>query len=354
MGFLVSRTRASSQGSDLYDLSPYYDLMDEVLPTWSEGIGWPAAPDTSNGLVQVNTAGGLSAQLALSNRIVEFTESITLSGNIEISGSNLILRAASNTLNISGGIIQRNSAMGPNVVWFEGGNYFPNAAMVFRRPRDLLFDDVYIEGELSMERQSGQSTAPQRLAFLNSTVDGRDFNLGAMLFAQGATDEDRCEDIIIANCKLLGLSLGQYAARIQSANKIIQVECANQMEAGSGERAVRYTNCQYIVTAGRPAKYFYGGGNWFLNYLGNSNEWPYACSDSRWKDIKNYHTTPQMAVNNALNDGTVENIECFSSGTGVGSQPTSISPLTIVGGVSNVQAWDGSTYPDVSSYGAQR
>jgi hypothetical protein len=353
--------------SDPYDLSPYYALMEEALPGWSSDIGWPEQPDTSGGTVEVDTVAELRSAVAMSNRLVNIAPgTYDLAGtDLNISGNNLRF-VASDGVTISGAEFNSDNATPAHHIWWTGGNILTTGLQVctFRAVDDLMLEDVYMEAAVVLHMLSG-TTGFNRTAIINSTIDSRALTSSAphpiFIFQGNTTSAGPHEDLILANNKLIGGPIGgQYAIRVQNTKRVIVVESAHNMVDPStvGVRGFRSTcNTQYMVVAGRAARPFYMIGNWNINYIGDSNEWDYAAGDSRWDYVRmynNYTTPTAIASNISGNSGIVTNFVMYSE-TEVGETVTALSPLTSGSGYdSTIEDWDGTTLPDVSSYGAQR
>lgn len=351
MALLVSR---ATQSSDPFDLSPYYSRMDAQLAGWSADIGWPTQPTTSS-TVQVSTSAGLISALTGSNNVrVEVTANITLASSVNVTAQHIRL-VCPNDVTVSGGSINCSAAQGPFFFAMEGGNYVPTSGtMVWRSSRDCLLTDVYIEALLNIDRHS--TLGLERVSIIDSTLNGAPAAQHGLLVAQGATTDDKGYDLFLLNVKRTTNT--NYSARIQNVERVLDLEYASNMD-GLGDRSVRYTAVRYAVTGGTAGRLAYGHGDFFINYRGDSNEWPYGISDGDFGYIVAYSDGPRIAGgvgNIPENSGVLHNYTHYSSSTGVGSQPTQISPFTTGSNVLNVQAWSGlaGDLPDVSSYGAQR
>lgn len=343
---------------DLFDLSPYYDLMEAVLPGWSTSIGWPGQPDTSGGTVEVDSNAELSAAVALSNRQVNIGPGLSLSGNFNITGNHLEVFCPTSTT-IAGNI---GMTSGRHHFWWHGGNIITptaNAALRFDSVEDMVLDDLYVEGGLTLHRDV---TGCKRVLVMNSTLDSRNNTASEsgtgtphpVFVFQGAAPYH--EDFIFANNRLIGGPVGgEYACRFQNVQRTIVVESAHNVGTGVGERGFRFTlENEYAVVAGRADKKFIMLGNIFASLIDAGEA--FGIQESRWDHIQMYHSDEGLAeqAGGPANTGEISNFELFSSGSGVGSPPTGYSPFTLGENVANVQDWDGTTLPDDSDYGAQR
>lgn len=370
MGVLILRSSVQSPASeDPFDLSPYYSLMESVLPGWSSDIGWPEAPDVSGGTENVTNVTELRAAVALANRTINIAAgTYDLGGTpLNISGNNLLVNA-NDDVDILGVVESDNGTAAHHVRW-NGGNILTSGSVdcTFRAVTDFLFDNVYMEAALVLHRLANPDylIPLRRVAFINSTVDSRNNTQPAahpMIIIQGGYGTDPNEDFILANTKLLGGPTGgEYTVRVQNTKRVIIVEGAHNVDtpASVGDRGIRFTtNTQYVVVAGRAAKPFQMLGNANINYIGDSNEWDYAIQDSAWDHINMYNIRTEsptaFASNLDVNSGEITNFTMYSS-TDDGSSVTGLGTFTTGSGYNGtIQPWDGSTLPNVSTYGAQR
>jgi hypothetical protein len=97
-----------------------------------------------------------------------------------------------------------------------------------------------------------------------------------------------------------------------------------------------------------------------MSYIGASSEYAYASQDIYWYNVTKYVNSPDpwtwANVGSVSNSGTVDTPAALHAGpdffTSKVGEAMPVSPFTSVGTHPVGLAWDGASFPDFSSYGA--
>ncbi len=342
---------ASSVGSptEPFDLSGY-DFSHFQTGSYS----WPSPPVTTS-VENVTTIGEFQSAVSMSDVLINVAAG-TYTGDINITGSNVDI-VMSNSATLNGLAYSSQGYGGPwssHIRW-TGGNIdmgtgsLAAGSTAWLGVEDVLFQDIDWLGNMFLERDfDTQTRTPKRIAFVEVTMDNRNISASGDFTFFNSPSATSGEDLIFANSKFYNKN--NNCLRIQRFDRAIFVECATNI-GDDGVGGFRFSNgCKDALVAGKASKPCIIVG---LIHLENASE-DYCIIDSLWDNIDRYDTSNrQFALQGAKNNtGTVSNIEFNSdlSPAAVGG----ISPLTTGENVPDTISWDGSTYPDVSSYGAQR
>lgn len=318
-------------GGDPYDLSAHIAAI-------NFSTAFATAPTTTR-TATVNSASEFNTQAGIA--ATQITIGSSFSGSISVTADDIDV-VMPNNLTITGDL----TFDGINRLRWTGGNIDNSGnGMDWRNFRDVLFDDVVIEAALLMYSNNREA---QRLSMVNTTVDSR-ANTGTSQFAiYSQQNQFGYDGFIFANIK--ADNAVNSAFRLQSATNTVVVDSAFMMlRQDIDQTAFRFSvesNNAYV--AGTASKPMYWCGRAHFSYL---DAGAFAIQNAEFDNIIQYRSFGTMATHAGSNSGSVANHTLFSSNFNVGDA-VGISPFTDAGGNAVVQAWDGSTFPDVSSYGA--
>lgn len=351
MGSLVSLNPVFIPGpSDPFDLSAY------TIPF---SVNWPTPPTTSS-TINVTTIGEFQDAVQESNVLINVAAG-TYTGDLSFSGTDIDV-VMSNSATLFGDVYMDPGASGPRIerIRWTGGNIDTEGEatpMRWTAVRDVLFNDIYIDGTISINRRTSLGQSSQRVAIINSTIDGREPANSFTIFVQQDASVEYYSDLILAN--VLIYNDDNNPVRIQQMDRTIVVESyfSGLWPSTSGTSGFRFgENCREAFVGGTDSKRTIIIGRVHLNHVPEVMPEDYAIIDSVWDGIDRYNTTDgggQAFTQLSSNTGTVSNMDSYFT-TGVGSPPGGISPFTTGDNVTNVQSWDGTTRPSTAAYGAQR
>lgn len=310
-----------------------YDLTSGGTRTVPFSYSWPTAPSTSS-QVTVTTMADLQTQVANSN--IEITISAafgTQSGNVTVTGDDVDI-IMSNSATINGEVSFGSGTRCARVRW-TGGN-ISGGPLGGDNWEDVLIDNVNAQFTGSGTGNWSGSNG-YRLAIINSTLQ-RTGGTGAgdwVMFCQPGNRGDW----ILANVKFI--TNGSQNNRFQGLTNFIVVDSVFNPDGNSanGFRIhASTTNVWFNNVIVR--------GPW-LNYpsTGHSS----GIINGTFENITKYgNGNTSWVADSTDSNCTVENSTVYR---GNGAATLTYAGWTNLGGNSLV-AWDGSTFPDVSGYGA--
>lgn len=335
-------------GSAPFDMSGY----DIPFP-----VTWPAAPVTSR-TVAVDTCSEFQAAVQQSNVRITVAPG-TYNCSVSIAGDDQdIVMSNSATLNGSVSIDTSGGTDRKERIRWTGGNIVHNSSqMTWRAVSDLLLNDVHISGSVILHRDTRLGVCFDRVAIINSTIDGRAGNFPFPLQSGYDGSGSDCTDTIIANGLFLGNS--NSSIRLQGQLRTVVVESYFRGMSNSGSLLTAFRigeGSNLFFEGGTESKPNVSVGRYKIDYTELSGD-SWAVTNVTINGSHRYNTNDGGGAaflhGSMRNTGTVSNLRT-SMPTGVGGNPPGISPFTTGSGVSSVQWWDGVTMPSPAAYGAMR
>jgi hypothetical protein len=305
---------------------------------------WPTAP-TTTGTTNVTTIGQFQTAVATSGYIINVAAG-TYTGNLDVTGSDLDIRI-SNSANITGNVVLGSAARSARVK-ITGGNFVDGMFKFYDSGTggidDLLMDDVYINSDATFSGDGHHEFTNgggwSRHAWINCTVGIYNANsLGGWCFyanMHGFPEQTTQGSCILANVKFI--SDAQNNRMMQMEDLIIVDSVFNPDNASvNGWRLAQGSNDVFMrdTTVVSSIQFNSGSANTNVTLLRMTNYTPYG-------------NTIVHGV--YANTGSMTDSTFYHSTGGVAADPT---PLTDGGG-NQWLAWDHSTLPDFSAYGAVR
>ncbi len=231
-------------------------------------------------------------------------------------------------------------------VSWRGGNILNNGdVMTLRAVQDVLLDDLYIEGGLSLHRRAGRE-ASHRVAIVNSTLDTSMNNVTQFtIFSQQDSGIEKYSDLIFANVQAHNGYNSPF--RLQHAERIVVVDSAFNPRNTSGTGFRFSVGCDSAYVADTIIV-----GRIHLTYLDYADA---GITNVHWERIQRYTVTGANALafanTNSTDSGVLDSPRMYTNRSDYVGRAPMYSPFTGVS-VPTFQQW--TSLPDVSRYGARR
>jgi hypothetical protein len=291
---------------------------------------WPTAPTTST-TIEVDTIAEFQSAVGQSGAIINVAAG-TYTGNLTVDGSDLDIRV-SNSAFITGVL----TWAGDRIKW-TGGNLV-DGNMVGGGFTDILVDDFYVNSDgdtYGTPNNFADSGAWSRLAFINSTLGlyGGD---GSGSWAWYGNPNGG-SGLIMANVKLI--STDGQSNRFMAQDELIIVDSVFNPDGLSNNGWRLHNGSNNIFLRDTTVV-----GSIQMHY--NSEVNATNCTILR---MDAYSTLGAGILHETGNTGSITDSTFYHDTGGAFPSP---SPFTDGGG-NQWLAWDHSTLPDFSAYGAQR
>ena len=298
---------------------------------------WPAPPSTVSSQT-VTTMSQLQSAVTVDGNRITIPDSFgAQSGNLTITGSDIDI-TMSNGATINGRIQIGSGTNRASRIRWTGGN-MTGGPFNIDSADDLLIDDFHATTngqENNWTGGGGTGQGIRRLAVINSTIEVTNETTNAWAIFVAPTPN---EDFIFANLKVI--SSGQNN-RLQNVHRLIIVDTILNPDGRSVNSFRTHDDCTDVYVRDT----IIGHGGWLANARGGS----YGIANGTFERVTKYSDLSGFVTDSeqygSFNNGTLR------SRGGTPGQEAFIGGFT--GSNNLIEAWDGTTHPDASGYGAVR